>query len=269
MQKRLWDLCGKHLAWWRHRMETFSALLNLCAGNSPFTAEVPSQRPMTQSFDVFFYLRLKKQLSKQSWGWWFKKPSRPLWCHCNGQWKSDPICVIVIFNIDSLVTKMLHAYFTINVSHNIYGMTIGRTELFNDIHKLDNAWRKMHELDGVFFGFILLKQFRKYLIYFQLAYGTRWYSIKYIDATPLLPTLDRNLTFCVTWKFRKLSLAILNKAIWSTELCAMITLSNWNIFRVTGPLWGESACRWRIPLTKASDAELWWFLWTASEQTVE
>ena len=33
---------------------------------------------------VFFDLRLNKRLSKQSWGWWFETPSRPLWCHCNG-----------------------------------------------------------------------------------------------------------------------------------------------------------------------------------------
>ena len=39
--------------------------------------------------------------------------------------------------------------------------------------------------------------------------------------------------------------------------------SNCNIFRVTGPLWGESTGRRWIPLTKASDAELWCFLWSA------
>ena len=71
------------IAWWRHQMETFSALLALCAGNSPVTGEFPSQRPVTQSFDVFFDLRLNKRLSKQSWGWWFETPSRSLWRHCN------------------------------------------------------------------------------------------------------------------------------------------------------------------------------------------
>ena len=39
-------------------METFSALLALCAGNSPITGEFPTQRPVTRSFDVFFDLRL-------------------------------------------------------------------------------------------------------------------------------------------------------------------------------------------------------------------
>ena len=38
-------------------METFSALLVFCAGNSPVTGEYPTQRPATRSFDVFFDLR--------------------------------------------------------------------------------------------------------------------------------------------------------------------------------------------------------------------
>ena len=33
-------------------METFSALLAICAGNSSVTGEFPAQRPVTQSFDV-------------------------------------------------------------------------------------------------------------------------------------------------------------------------------------------------------------------------
>ena len=69
--------------WWYHRMETFSALLALCSGNSPVTSEFPSERPVTRSFDDFFDLGVNKQLSKQSWGCWFETPSRSLWCHCN------------------------------------------------------------------------------------------------------------------------------------------------------------------------------------------
>ena len=69
--------------WWRHRMETYSALLAICAGNSPVAGECPAQRPVTRSCDVFFGLRLNKRLSKQSWGWWFETPSCPLWRHCN------------------------------------------------------------------------------------------------------------------------------------------------------------------------------------------
>ena len=53
-------------------MEIFSALLAICAGNSPVPGEFPTQRPVTRSFDVFFDLRLNKRLSKQSLGWWLE-----------------------------------------------------------------------------------------------------------------------------------------------------------------------------------------------------
>ena len=42
-------------------METVSALLAICAGNSPVPGEFPAQRPVTQGFDVFFDLRPDKQ----------------------------------------------------------------------------------------------------------------------------------------------------------------------------------------------------------------
>ena len=45
-------------------METFSALLALCAGYSPVPGEFPAQRPVTPSFDAFFDLRPNKRLSK-------------------------------------------------------------------------------------------------------------------------------------------------------------------------------------------------------------
>ena len=84
-EKRQHDIMASRrgTAWWRHQMETFSALLALCAGNSPVTGEFPEQRPVTLSIDIFFVLHLNKRLSKQSWGWWFETPSCPLWCHCN------------------------------------------------------------------------------------------------------------------------------------------------------------------------------------------
>ena len=54
-------------------------------GESPVTGGFPSQRPLTQSFGVFFDLRLNKRLSKQSRRRWFETPSRSLslWRHCN------------------------------------------------------------------------------------------------------------------------------------------------------------------------------------------
>ena len=56
---------------------------------------------------------------------------------------------------------------------------------------------------------------------------------------------------------------VLNNVIHTLSFsCSIMTSSNGNIFRVTGPLCGEfTGHRW-IPRTNASDAELWCFLWT-------
>ena len=65
---------------------------------------------------------------------------------------------------------------------------------------------------------------------------------------------------CKTKKY--LTYFLLNHII---DFKSMMTSSNGNIFRVTGHLCGEFiGPRW-IPRTKASDAELWYFLWSASE----
>ena len=53
------------------------------------TGVIPSQRPVTRNFDVFFVLRLNKRLGKQSRCWWFDTPSRSLWRQCDG------FCVVV------------------------------------------------------------------------------------------------------------------------------------------------------------------------------
>ena len=51
-------------SWWRHQMETCSALLALCEGNPPLAGRFPSQCPV--SFDASFDVRLNKRLDKQS-----------------------------------------------------------------------------------------------------------------------------------------------------------------------------------------------------------
>ena len=49
----------------------------------------------------------------------------------------------------------------------------------------------------------------------------------------------------------------------------MMTSSNGNIFHATGLLWGEFPGHRGIPLTKANDAQLWCFLLSTPERTVE
>ena len=77
--KTLGQTCGNIASRWRLPMETFSALLALCAGNSPVTDEFPSQRPVTRNFVVFLDSHLNN-------GWannLFERLSCSLWRHCN------------------------------------------------------------------------------------------------------------------------------------------------------------------------------------------
>ena len=60
-----------------------SSNVNIFSVTGLLCGEFPAQRPVTRSFDAFFDLRLNKQLSKQSWGWWFETLPRQLWCHSN------------------------------------------------------------------------------------------------------------------------------------------------------------------------------------------
>ena len=69
------------------------------AGNSPVTGEFSSHRPVTRGFDVFFDLRLNRQLSKQSRRRWFETPSRSLWRHCN-----------VVPNTDSVIRATMGSF---------------------------------------------------------------------------------------------------------------------------------------------------------------
>ena len=51
----LYDVSKIDWSWWRHQMETFSALLAICGENSPVPGEFPAQWPVTRNFDVCFW----------------------------------------------------------------------------------------------------------------------------------------------------------------------------------------------------------------------
>ena len=99
-----WD---EVMSWWCHQMEAFSALLALCAGNSPVIGEFSSQRPVTRSFEGFFDLRLNKRLSKQSRRRWFETPSPSLWRHSNHY--ND----VIMGAIASQITSLTIVYSTV------------------------------------------------------------------------------------------------------------------------------------------------------------
>ena len=73
-------LLHKKRAWWHHQKGNIFRVTGYLCG---VTGEFPAQRPVTRSFNVFFYLRLNKRLSKQWGGWWFETPSRLLWRNRN------------------------------------------------------------------------------------------------------------------------------------------------------------------------------------------
>ena len=111
--------------WWRHQMETFSALLAICAGNSPVPGEFPTQRPVTRSFDVYFDLRPNKWLSKQSW---FETLSCSLWRHRN-----EMVCSV------ALLVKLIST----RVGHKTHHHSSRRTLM--DASPLNN-WRSKYLL---------------------------------------------------------------------------------------------------------------------------
>ena len=93
-----------------------SALLAICAGNSPVPGEFPTHRPVTRSFDVYFDLRPNKRLSKQSWGWWFETQSRPLWRHRNAHGTSS----VIKINMRGIRSTQMTKYWLWNSHIKLY-----------------------------------------------------------------------------------------------------------------------------------------------------
>ena len=75
---------------------------------------MPCAKASDAGIDVFFDLRVNKRLRKQSWGWWFERPSRPLWRHS----------IVIVTRLDRFVSvwrnlytgckKIRHSIFFIN-----------------------------------------------------------------------------------------------------------------------------------------------------------
>ena len=137
-------------------METFSALLAICAGNSPVPGEFPAQRPVTRSFDVFFDLRLNKRLSKQSGGWWFETLPRSLWRHCNGISVTWPY---IHKSANSIITKF-------NILFAKDSVSVLRYSTWNICTQMHNTKR----LEVIYYPFpIALERIRIFLTCFACA----------------------------------------------------------------------------------------------------
>ena len=94
MKVKWGDLHGHRFIWWRHQMETFSALLALCVGNHWSPENSPHKGQWRRALMFSLIYALNKRSSKQSWGRWFEMPPRSLWRHCNVTWTKCTLCVL-------------------------------------------------------------------------------------------------------------------------------------------------------------------------------
>ena len=170
--------------WWRHHMETFSALLAICGGNSPVPGEFPAQRPVARRFDVFFDLHLNKRLSKQSRGWWFETLSRPLWRHRNGNGDIDSLRCMMCFprqqihadrrrlDIDpTLSCRILSnyadpVYGVATICHQVRCLRWGQPSLFHTAMSL-LIWYKMFCMRDISYRLIWMKYINVLSVYAQ------------------------------------------------------------------------------------------------------
>ena len=94
----------------------------------------------------------------------------------------------------------------------------------------------------------------------NVATSTLWNETWYI--------IDRNVVFSISYVMSLVVIYGIYRSwlvLKGLKLVLIMTSSNGNIFRVSDHLYGEfTGHRW-ISRTKASDAELWCFLWSASE----
>ena len=93
-----------------------SVLLALCEGIPPVTGGFPSKRLVTLSFDIFFYLRLRKRLSKHSRRWWIEMSSPSLWRHNNAPHNHIFFPSVITTSIPSFSKWTILAYFFSEIS---------------------------------------------------------------------------------------------------------------------------------------------------------
>ena len=197
---------------------------------------------VTRSLDIFLCLHVNKQLSKQSRRRWIRTSSHPLWRHCN---------------------VMGNGFHGIS-SFSIWVIYIACP---NNALSLTCLWSFKQTLATTL-------QAAKWFMHEPLSLTVIYDIVELFS----WETLTRVMISCLLMAVKLQNLAqSLSSAITSDIWYATIHSTRdhhddalkWKHFRVTGPLCGEfTGHRW-IPFTKASDAELWCFLWSAPEQTVE
>ena len=251
-------------------METFSALLAICAGNSPASGEFPTQRPVTRSFEVFFDLRPNKRLSKQCWGWWFGTPSSPLRRHCNEMcWKR----LYVLMRVVLLTQKYPHiglwslsAFFEgQNLVDKLKIWLFVHHFTIDDPHFDQSVWGNHQKASSILF-FSKLEMNDSWTFPIDNQYFPAMTQLNQYRTNPLCITSHHISSHCIsshhiiTSSHHIITLSNHNQTE-TLALCGMNPCHNFN----GGFCYRPRPRPRRIPRTKASDAELWCFLWSAPE----
>ena len=256
------------------------------------TGGFPSQRPVTRSFDVFFDLRLNKQLSKQS--------RRHI---CKSTWQG-----LLITSIVNIGPRRNCWYGTYRNSRRARRKTRNLKRWFLtdiDLFKFNTLYALIG--DGHSYRTHVFNLFRHHEhVKSRRCFGSGYFGAAYILHAMIMIILGMIWYFIIVtifictpfWNCRHIGIVaifylmsyfgfffttiLVHGCLWNCFVVpfrvrvlncppadSIMTSSNGNLFRVTGPLCGEfTGHRW-IPRTKASDTELWCFLWTAPEETVE
>ena len=82
----IWKVWVLILTWWRHQMPHFPRCWPFVRWIHRSPVNTPHKGQWRGAL-IFSLICLNKRLSKQSWGWWFKKLSCPLWRLCNGAFR--------------------------------------------------------------------------------------------------------------------------------------------------------------------------------------
>ena len=119
---------------------------------------------VTWGFYVFFDLRPNKRLSKQSRGWWFETPSRPLCRHRNGLWKTPGL---FWYNSSAIPKEIMQNCFVLWVW--------GRCSIgYADFRVRTNSCTRI------------------WVTYSSLF---RWYAVIHLNAFPFTSTFGTNVSF--------------------------------------------------------------------------
>ena len=125
-------------------------------------------------------------------------------------------------------------------------------------HNLKNADVDFRRKRIVLYGNL---SFKRYKLKTETKGKTVWHRFAYVY---ILAHLYNSTPFHLISSHHLISAHFI-----SCRLISHYDVIKWKHFPRYWPLWGEfTGDRW-IPLTKASDAELWCFLWSVPQQTAE